>query len=249
MKLLDQKDIKARLQAVEKKLKPFGIDCQCRSDLDYFRLCILSRGLDNKAKIEAAYEELSRDMFEIWQDLDYKKRNEFARINLAEMKDKLLCFYQDDTRIFIPFFDPLMNTLYDKETAVLQLPQFFRLYKDFKERMIDPFEYLWLPYQAGFVDDIQFLYHNEKGFGFYVPQNHSIYVFDVKKEMTVLPLSLSLRLDQIDQTRGSNWVEAALEKNEEAMVQWCINSGQIEEKVKKKCIRLLNKLKNKGGKG
>ena len=38
-------------------------------------------------------------------------------------------------------------------------------------------------------------------------------------------------------------IEAALKNDKIAMVQWCINSGQIDEEVTKKCIKLLEKIK------
>lgn len=241
LELLKDKTIKQKLSTIQQQLKPFGIDCSCRSDLDYFHLCILSKGAENKQSIEEAYEAISREMFEIWQDLDYKKRNEFAGKALNELKETMIHFDYQGSRIFIPFFDTLMNTLYDKEVAVLQLPQFFKLYKEFKDRMIDPFVYRHLPYEFGFVE-VQFLGSEENGFGFYCRENHSIYVINEKKEATVFPLSVSNRTESIDAAKGKLLVKAVLSQDKRAAVQWCINCGQINEAIKKKCIQLLAKL-------
>lgn len=242
LSLLKQKEVKERIEKARLLLQPFGIDCLCKNDWDYFNLMICYQGVLNKSKIEEAYEEISREMFEIWNDLDYKKRNEFAVNALASMKEEMLSFNTKESRIFIPFFDELMNTLYDKETAILQLPQFFKLYKDFKERMIDVFTYRHLPFEAGFLP-VQFICAYENGFGFYCADNHSIYVINDQKQVLVLPLSLTRRVDQLDTERASKWVEAALKNDKIAMVQWCINSGQIDEEVTKKCIKLLEKIK------
>lgn len=240
--LLKQKEVKNRIEKARSLLQPYGIDCTCKNDWDYFNLMILYQGAINKSMIEEAYEDVSRDMFEIWNDLDYKKRNEFAVNALMPMKEKLLSFQSNGNRIFIPFFDELMNTLYDKETAILQLPQFFKLYKDFKERMIDVFVYRHHPFESGFVP-VQFIQAFENGFGFYCPDNHSIYVINNLKQVITLPLSLSRRVHQLDVERASKWVEAVLKSDKIAMVQWCINSGQINEIVTKKCIKLLENLK------
>lgn len=239
--LLKLKTTRQHMAELQKQLSPFQIDCTCKTELDYFNLCIISKGLINKSKIEEAYEAISREMAEIWHDLDYKKRNEFARNALDPMKEPLLHFTVNEARIFMPFFDELMNTLYDKEVAVLQLPQFFKLYKDFKDRMIDPFLYRHLPYQTGFAD-VQFLGFTAQGFGIYVKEVHHIYVIDEKKNITMIPLSLHLRVNEINCQRGMQLIEAVLNNNQREIVQWCINCGQIEERAKKKCIALLAKL-------
>ncbi len=240
--LLKQTSIREQIKKMEEVLKPFQIDCTCKNDYDYFNLCILYQGYLNKAKLEAAYEEISKEMFEIWHDLDYKKRNEFASNAMIELKEKLCFFKVNDQKIFIPFFDVLMNTLYDKEVAVLQLPQFFKLYKEFKDRMIDPIEYLSLPYQSGFVD-VLFIHSNENGFGFYVKENHSIYIIDKNKKVIMIPLSLKHKTEFHEPERAVNLVEAVLENNVKDVLQWCVNCGQIDEKSKSKCITRLNKMK------
>ena len=242
IELLKEKSIRDQIQQIQDQFKEYGIELPCHHDLDYFNLQILSRGLKNKQVIESEYEALANEMFEIWQDLDYKKRNAFSQGALAEKKEALLWFSAQECRIFIPFFDELMNTLYDKETAVLQLPQFFKLYKNFKDRMIDPFHYHHLPYEAGFVD-VQFLGSRSDGFGFYCRQNHSLYVLDEKKSCTILPLSISNRVETLDPQRTWGWIEAVLNQDQRAMLQWCVGCGQLNEKIKKKCIALLAKAK------
>lgn len=241
IQLLKSKSVQNKIKEIKGRLSLFGIDCECHTDMDYFNLQILDLGVQNKQKIENAYEALAKEMFEIWEDLDYKKRNEFSMQALKEIKEDLASFDFHEKRILIPFFDELMNVLYDKETAILQLPQFFKMYKDFKERMIDPFFYFDKPYQSGFVD-VQYLGSNDLGFGFFSLENNSIYVVDKNKNTVVLPLSLSKQVNQLDPNRAMKWVEAVLNHDQRAMIQWCINSGQIEEKIKKKCIALLDKL-------
>lgn len=241
VQLLKLKPVQNKIKEIKGRLAPLGIDCSCRTDMDYFNLQILDLGVQNKQKIENAYEALAREMFEIWEDLDYKKRNEFSVQALKGLKESLASFDFHEKRIFIPFFDELMNVLYDKETAILQLPQFFKMYKDFKERMIDPFFYFDKPYQYGFAK-VQYLGSNDLGFGFFSLENNSIYVVDKNKKTVVLPLSLSKQVNHLDTERAMKWVEAVLNQDQKAMVQWCINSGQIEEKIKKKCIALLDKL-------
>ena len=241
LQLLKQKSVRQRLKQIEVNLKPFQINCTCKSDFAFFTLCIMEQAWENKNTIEQAYEQVARTMFDIWEDLDYKKRNEFACSALNEIKEKLPYFELMDNRIFIPFFDELMNALYDREVAVLQLPQFFKLYKEFRDRMIDPYQYGALPYQHGFCD-VQFIAGFEAGFGFYVKENHSIYVIGLEKQVTILPLSIKNRTDFIDVTKAASVVEAILNHDVQKVTQWCINCGQMEERCKKKCIQYLKKI-------
>ncbi len=240
--LLKDKNVKAHLSEITKNLQNFKINCNCKQDIDYFKLCIIYQGVKNKQTFENIYEDLSKELIEIWHTLEFNKKNEFLMNAAKEQLEKMPYFTYNDAQIYIPFFDELLNAFYTKQLAIFELPQFFKLYKEFKERMMDSKQYHELPFKHGFVD-VQFLAHYPNGFGFYVKENHSIYVLDNNQVVTRLPLSLSTRSDCIDVERGSMLVEAILKEDQVAVVQWCINSGQINERAKKQCINLLNKLK------
>ncbi len=240
--LLKEKSIKNRITQIKSQLMPFKIDCTCKSDLDYFKLCIIEKGVQNKLMFEQTYTDVSREMEEIWPIIEFKKKNEFIQNTLVLIKQNHPSFVFNEKEIFIPFFDELLNAFYCKETAILELPQFLKMIKNFDDKMIEVKTYRELPYQFNFLD-VQFIHANELGFGFYVNTNHSIYVIDNEENVTRLPLSLSNRVDEIEPFRCASLVNAVLSKDDLSFVQWCIDSGQINEKVKKNCIKLLKKLK------
>ncbi len=240
--LLKHKDIKRKITEMTKALQIFKIDVSCKCDLDYFKLSIISQGLLAKQFIQDAYEEVGHEMFEIWQTLEYKTRNEFANKALKEKKVNYPHFDVDNATIYIPFFDELTNIFYDREVAMLQLPQYFRLYKDFKDKMIDVGHYKWYPYEYGFLD-VQYLGRVNELFAIYVKENHKIYFIESDQVKYVFPLSLKHRCQSLDVERVKPLLEAIANQEETALIQWCLNSGQIDEKTKKACIKLLKKVK------
>ena len=67
----------------------------------------------NKQKIEELYEHTRTEMLDIWEIIDYPKRNEFVRPKIQAAIADMKKFTVEDKLVMIPFFDPLINALYD----------------------------------------------------------------------------------------------------------------------------------------
>ena len=122
LKLNEVRKETARINA---RLKPYQLDRPVKTVRDVYTLSILEEGLKNKQKIEELYEQTRTEMLDIWEIIDYPKRNEFVRPKIQAAIADMKKFTVEDKLVMIPFFDPLINALYDHESAVLELPQFF----------------------------------------------------------------------------------------------------------------------------
>lgn len=78
-----------------------------------YTLSILEEGLKNKQKIEELYEQTRTEMLDIWEIIDYPKRNEFVRPKIQAAIADMKKFTVEDKLVMIPFFDPLINALYE----------------------------------------------------------------------------------------------------------------------------------------
>jgi len=94
--------------------------------------------LKNKEEFQKVSEAIRFDFFDIWQDMEYAKRNEFLLLNMNSFYEKACVMNFENEHILVPFFDPLLNALMMKRPAVFDLPQYFKLYKDFKGSCVDP---------------------------------------------------------------------------------------------------------------
>lgn len=152
MKLLNkyhkQRFSKDTLKALENVNQELKLKYNLKDDHDVLKLSVYKTALENKQFFETQFNAIRLANIDLWDNLSYTERNFILKCDLASEKVKRLSFKHEDTTITIPFFDVLMNGLYDKETAVLELPQFLKLYKDYHSRMVPLETYGLKPYIA-----------------------------------------------------------------------------------------------------
>ena len=131
----------------------FKMEVKMKSELDFFNALIYHKGIINKTRMEACFEDARRDLFDYWDNLSYQERNRLVSLKNDALKNDLAHFKDEKGKyIWIVFFDELMNTLYDKELAILELPQYYKLYRHFKDRMIDIGHYGLEPFKQAYID-------------------------------------------------------------------------------------------------
>jgi len=99
---------------------------------------MIDQALKNKEEFQKVSEAIRFDFFDIWQDMEYAKRNEFLLLNMTSFYENACVMDFENEQILVPFFDPLLNALMMKRPAVFDLPQYFKLYKDYKGNCVDP---------------------------------------------------------------------------------------------------------------
>lgn len=236
LEFLKQPDIKKEAVRINAVLKPFGLDREVRGPKDFYTLCILEEGLRNKQTIEALYEQKRTELLDIWDMLDYPKRNEFLHPVIAEAVAGMKKFYFHDKIILIPFFDEVINALYDHETAVLELPQFFKMYKQFSDKIVDPVVYGTLPYEAGFART-QVIGGNERGIALYEGRTHALIVLFQDGREVQLPLSLNCTGLKLDPPQGWKLAQAVLSEDPSGLIQALLQCGYVDEGLKKKLAK------------
>ena len=231
--LLKMSEVRKEIQRLNKELKPWGLDRNVKSPLDYYQLQIAEEGLKNKQTVEKLYEQIRNEMIDIWELIDYTKRNEFVYPRIHEAVIQMKSFVYQDKTVMIPFLEPVINALYDHETAVLELPQFFKMIHSFHDKVIDPSLYGILPYQAGFVD-VQPVAETEKGYAVYDGRTHCLEIIGKDGKQTEVPLSLVCTGVKIDPAQALDIVNAILNEDEKELGGACVASGYIRPDLKKK---------------
>jgi hypothetical protein len=160
----------------------------CDHEIHALMLDIYYQSTINKNTIQQAYEKTRNNVFDIWQNLDNVQKNHLLSVELSEVFDQLPHFTYNDITVYVPFFDELLNSLIDKRTAIFELPQYFKLYKMYKDRVIAPEYYTHLPFLHGFSECIV-AHSDQKTLMLYHPKAHVFYVLKDFKIITRLPLA------------------------------------------------------------
>jgi hypothetical protein len=185
--LLKTKEVKSDIQWMKDTFKKEGLLFSCQSSHDYFRMQIIKSSLSNKQKLEKAYDQSRNKLIEIWPTIDYQQRNHLMNIELFSLKESLMKFEsQTGVWIMIPFFNELLNSLYHKEMVVFELPQFYKLYKQYAKECVDPVIYGIEPYRAGF-SNATFVCFSKNRFVLYCESVKTFYLCNLK-EVVEFPL-------------------------------------------------------------
>lgn len=156
-----QKQSKKTLNKYKALSNKFGLKMNAEKDEDLLKLVVFERALAQKNFFESTFEAVRNELFDMWDYLSFYEKNDLILQELDKTIEEKLYFMKDDTKIYIPFFDALLNSLYATEIAILEKPQFFKLYEDFGANIIDMAFYELDPYLAGF-SHCDVICHDEK---------------------------------------------------------------------------------------
>lgn len=127
---------KDKIKELENLNKKFKLGLNCKENLDLLYIQVFAESLKNKQLFESEFNKFHQEHVDMWANMTFNDRNLFIHQDMAELKNKLKNFEFNGKRIHIAFFNELLNVLYDKETAILDLPQYFKLYEDFNDEII-----------------------------------------------------------------------------------------------------------------
>ncbi|WP_198401209.1 hypothetical protein [Erysipelothrix larvae] len=217
----------------------FSLPYDPKNLMDYLTLTVFEEGLRNKETIESCYESVRSQCFDMWDYLSFKERNALILKDLKPELQNLKHFSYNNEQIFIPFFDELMNALYSKEVAILELPQFFELYQNFKSKIININRYGRLPFianmgefECSFDTKDFFILHDERGKAF-------IKVSD--KDYDIFPYLKTKDLMQRDIFTFS----LLLAEDEDAFYKALVDKEVVSKRFIKKYNKLVKKRQKK----
>lgn len=146
-----QKQPKERIQSLKKIKEVYRLKYDLNQDSDILKLSVFKQSLEQKAFFESTYEKLRNELFDMWDHLSFYEKNDLLLKELDQSISNLKSFNYEGFTIYMPFFDTLLNSLYATETAILEKPQFFKLYHEFKDHLIPVETYGNLPLSHGFT--------------------------------------------------------------------------------------------------
>ncbi len=240
---LNQRLIKSQIHEVKNSFKPFNIEIKVKTEQDYFEALIQLVGLKNKQTFEKCFETERHDLLDIWDNLSYQERNKLILLKLDVIKESCQYFKTDENKvIWIPFFDSLLNGLYHNDIAILELPQYFKLYKDFKDRRISIRDYVFLPYTSHFIDT-NIIQEKADRIYFYSPIFASIFELTNEFKCTRIPLDKDACKVMPFKKDLLALVNAYQSEDLKTFLTTCIDSTLISDKSKKVFQKRLGKMK------
>lgn len=241
--IYSNKLLKENLDLIRSKFSKYKIEKRLKTEIDYFVSLIELQSLINKEAFEKCFEDSRTELFDYWDNLSFQERNRLILMQTNNIKNASRFFVFNNKPIWIAFFDELLNSLYHNEIAILELPQYFKLYKQFQDRMIPVKYYGLAPFINEFIP-ITLLAQNDHSLVFYYQLTRSLYFID--NDYNLIRYSLCKDLCQIHPLKDDlrKIANSILTQNTDVILETMIESDLINLKIKK----LLEKLRNKRNK-
>jgi len=235
-KITLKNNLKLRTLCIEirRSFLMFGIQIKLNTEADFFDALIQYQGLTNKRVFEDCFENERRKIIDLWDHLSYQEKNKLINVELNDLKNTLRYFKDKNGKVtWIPFFDELLNALYHHEIAIFELDQYFKLYKQFKDRRVHQHYYGWYPYQTQFID-ITEVFENEDIKLFYYEPLKSLFKLDRSMKIERWPLDKTLC--QIHPLKKDLLALAnvIVSHQEEAIVKHILESMLFSDKTKRR---------------
>jgi hypothetical protein len=234
--IYSNKATKDIVELIKSKFSKYKIERKLKNELDYFIGLIELESLINKESFEKCFEEARTELFDYWDNLSYQERNRLVLLQTNVLKNNSHFFKYNNKPIWIAFFDELLNSLYNNEIAILELPQYFKLYRQFTDRMISVKDYGLQPFLNEYIPIIN-LVHNNEAMVFYYHLTKSIYY--INSEYKLIRYALSKDLCQVQPLKDDLKLIATSILSQEPMqiIDSLLSSILINEKVKKHLLK------------
>lgn len=234
------KPLKKNINLIQTKFAKYKIEKKIKTELDYFLALIELQSLINKEAFEKCFEDNRTALFDYWENLSFQERNRLILIELNKVKNESRYFTYNQKPIWIAFFDELLNSLYNNEIAILELPQYFKLYKQFQDRTISVKTYGLQAFREEFIPIIV-LIQNDHHLVFYYHLTRSLYY--INNDYTLIRYSLCKDLCQIQPLKEDLKPLAfkISSQNEDDILDEFIRSSLVNDKTKNRLIKFKNK--------
>lgn len=225
--------IKHHVQTIQSDFRRFNIALAINNEQQYFEALIMHEGLRNKQALEQAFEDARRDLYDMWETLSFQERNRLVALKSMDVKNSLHHVVFNEDVIFIPFFDRLLNALYHKELAILELPQYFKLYKQFKDRLEPIQNYGFTLFDEKLISIKNVVVKSHVRVFYYHPFK-SLYVVDESFTLKRYALSKALCQAQPLSSDLKTLAKALLHEDEVLQIEAFLESPLVTPQTKKK---------------
>lgn len=236
----------AYVKTMKTKFEENRLFFEVKDDFSYFRNRIIYRSIQNKEAFEQVFDKSRNQLFEMWEALNFQERNRLVNLELDQIKPGLPYLQGNEGKIWIPFFDDLLNSLYDHQIAIFELPQYFKLYKQFADKTVKIETRGLKLWTSGFVEWIN-VAQDEKALVFYYEPMHCLFRLSDTFELTTFPLYKTPEIKANYETL-KEMGEALLENNEIKFIRQLLESRLVDAKTKVRIGAYLKKSFNAEGK-
>lgn len=236
--LYKEKDNKKSVKFYAKTFKRQNIYIKVNNDFDYIDFSIIRTSYENMKTIQNEFFNIKESLRDLWSVISYKEKHFLVYQKLGPFLDTLKCFYVDDKRYFITYFDNLVNAYYDHDMLMFTNDNYRKYLYDYSKISSNENLYGIIPIQAGFAQ-MDYILGDEDNYVMYNKRNKRFYYVNEERKVSV-GVTRVLEDEEIKQLSL-----IIREDDQLAFVKYLIKHDIGNKKLMKKLNKLNRKLEKK----
>ncbi|NLY62556.1 MAG: hypothetical protein GX074_01660 [Erysipelothrix sp.] len=234
--MYNQTEAKALVLKYNKVFAEQGLAMLVKDDFDYLDFQVKVSSYENMEAIKAKFFEIKEDLREIWNVIAYKEKHFLLYQELDKLTDKLPAFMVDDKRMFISFFEPLINAYYNHDMLMFDNENYRKYLYNYKPLVIDN-QYGIKPLEAGFAK-IDYLLSNDHAYVIFKADIKRFYLVDHRDQENVIKDSFGLGY-HINERQVRKLAEILLDFDAYEFMTYLVNEKIVAKRLAKKLSRSL----------
>lgn len=221
------------VQAKETLVNQYGKVYEVTSERDALLLDVYYVSTLSKEAIQNAIDDTRNQVFDMWDHLTNLQKNHLIQVENEALYASLPHFYFNNQKIYISFFNELLNSLIDNRPDVFELDQFFKLYRDYQHELIDIRIYGHHPFKHGF-SECELIGYDDQKLYLYHPILKVLYELVKYELQRRFPFSLESNVE-IDALK--DFVSYVQANQVDAIKEWLISHDVLSPKAKKASMK------------
>ena len=230
-KLIDYKDYKKELVAMQQELKKYNILATCESDDQCFYIEMVYQSLKIKQRFEDVFFDTYVAMFDYWYDLTYLQRKYQMNVEIDKLKAELASFTYDGKIVYMPCFSVWLNQLYANEIVLLDLKQYHTFIRTC-EKEVKNHLYGYECYDHNFCSAMVLAHRSTSEYVLYHPVVKRFYLY--RHDVFQYAISIDPKLAEMPMAILTAFANALLDDDEAEIIDMLLDCDMIKDRMKKK---------------
>lgn len=235
-----QKPSRSLRRLYRKKRSNEYLNLSCSNWDDFLKIDLFEKSMANKTFIESAVNRFMQKYWDVWEIMTFEERNHLFLVEYDESFKARKQFKWKQGPIMIVFFPPALNRIYIQEPLVLEYDQYFRLYRDFSDQIIDMDAYKHLPYEAN-MTSAEWVMGDEASFVLYWEEYRLFLLYEdliLKEE-----LPLDLKTENLNLKQKESIAKRLLEADESELIDYLLQENLCHRRFVKRYERKMRRKK------
>lgn len=237
--LYNTKENRQLVSKYDEMWKSQSLSEKIEDDFAFIDFQVKKQSFDNMEAIKNKFFEIKEELRELWDVVSYPERHFLLYKELNPFIDTLKSFNLNDERIFITYFDSLINAYYDHDMLMFDNVNYRKFLYNYAQ-LVNDNAYGILPLLNGYAD-IDLIKGDDSNFVMYKRDIKRFYLVDKRDVDNIVKTTFALTYNPNDR-QINDILDLMLAGVERDLVQYLLTEKLVHKKLIRKFEKILAKM-------